>query len=166
MKTLLKNGTLVTASDTIRADILLDGETIALIGQNLPGDADAVVDISGQYILPGAIDVHTHLELPMMGTCSSDDFYTAKIFGMYPCKGTIAVGSDADIAIWDPALKKTMAVATSHQRTDYNLYEGMEVTGWPDKVYSRGRLLVDGDLWHGKPGTGKYIHRSAHAPVI
>ena len=473
MKTLIKNGTIVTASDTIQADILVDGETVALLGQNLPGEDAVTVDASGKYILPGAIDVHTHLDLPMMGTCSSDDFYSghkaaafggttshidfaiqskgeslyqaletwhakardkavidygfhmtltdpteaalneipsmvnygvttikilmaykgrlqvddtglfrallktaeagmlmmvhaengdaidvlikdalargnlspvhhaltrphwceaeatlraialaavaqaplyvvhmtcqvaveqltygrerglkvmgetcpqylfftvdnlrqddgakwvfsppvrtqadneylwqalargelqavgtdhcpfpfdgtrpltyegqpfrragkelgrddftkipngapgiqdrmpilwaygvgagrltvnqlaeltstnpAKIFGLYPRKGTIAVGSDADLVIWDPNLKKTMGVATSHQRTDYNLYEGMEVTGWPEKVYSRGRLLVDGDEWHGKPGTGAYLARKAHALVI
>jgi dihydropyrimidinase len=473
MKTLIKNGAIVTASDTIQADILVDGETVALLGQNLPGEDAVAVDASGKFILPGAIDVHTHLDLPMMGTCSSDDFYTghkaaafggttshidfaiqskgetlyqaletwhakardkavidygfhmtltdpteaalneipsmvnygvttikilmaykgrlqvddtglfrallktaeagmlmmvhaengdaievliqdalargnlapvhhaltrphwceaeatlraialaavaqaplyvvhmtcqaaveqltygrerglkvmgetcpqylffttdnlrqedgakwvfsppvrtradneylwqalgrrelqvvgtdhcpfpfdgtrpilyegqpftragkelgrddftripngapgiqdrmpvlwahgvgagrltlnqlaeltsanpAKVFGLYPRKGTIAVGSDADLVIWDPNLKKTMGVATSHQRTDYNLYEGMEVTGWPEKVYSRGRLLVDGDEWHGKPGTGAYLARKAHATVV
>ena len=90
----------------------------------------------------------------------------AKIFGLYPRKGTIAVGSEADLAIWDPRLKKTMGVATSHQRTDYNLYEGMEVIGWPEKVFSRGRLLVDGDQWHGKPGTGDYLARKANASVL
>mgnify|MGYP001571790873 CR=1 FL=1 len=473
MKTLIKNGIVVTASDTIQADVLIDGETVALLGQNLPGEDAVTVDASGKYILPGAIDVHTHLDLPMMGTCSSDDFYSghkaaafggttshidfaiqskgetlsqafetwhakardkavidygfhmtltdpteaalneipsmvnygvttikilmaykgrlqvddtglfrallktaeagmlmmvhaengdaidvlikdalargnlapvhhaltrphwceaeatlraialaavaeaplyvvhmtcraaveqltygrerglkvmgetcpqylfftadnlrqddgakwvfsppvrtkadneylwralgrgelqvvrtdhcpfpfdgnklmiyegqpfsragkelgrddftkipngapgiqdrmpilwthgvgtgrltvnqlveltsanpAKVFGLYPRKGTIAVGSDADLVVWDPSLKKTMGVATSHQRTDYNLYEGMEVTGWPEKVYSRGRLLVDGDEWHGKPGTGAYLARKAHAPVL
>jgi dihydropyrimidinase len=59
-----------------------------------------------------------------------------------------------------------MGVAASHQRTDYNLYEGWSLTGWPEKVFSRGRLLVDGDDWHGKPGSGVYLHRSPHAPVI
>lgn len=90
----------------------------------------------------------------------------AKIFGLYPGKGTIAVGSDADLVVWDPGLKKTMGVATSHQRTDYNLYEGMEVTGWPVKVYSRGRLLVDGDEWLGRAGTGRYLARKAGAQVL
>jgi dihydropyrimidinase len=90
----------------------------------------------------------------------------AKIFGLYPQKGTLAVGSDADVVIWNPELKKTMGVATSHQRTDYNLYEGLPVTGWPEKVFSRGRLLVDGEHWYGTPGTGRYLARKAHAPVL
>ncbi|HLF27163.1 MAG TPA: dihydropyrimidinase [Anaerolineae bacterium] len=90
----------------------------------------------------------------------------AKIFGLYPRKGTLAVGSDADIVIWDPALKKTMGVKTSHQRTDYNLYEGWEVTGWPEKVFVRGDLLVDGERWLGEPGRGAYLRRNAPATII
>jgi dihydropyrimidinase len=90
----------------------------------------------------------------------------AKIFGMYPRKGTLAVGSDADLVIWDPKIKKTMGVATSYQRTDYNLYEGLEVQGWPDKVYSRGRLLIDGERWFGEAGSGRYLRRAAHAPTL
>jgi len=52
-------------------------------------------------------------------------------------------------------------VATSRHRTDYNLYEGWEVTGWPEKVFRRGELLVDGDTWHGRPGSGEYLERKA-----
>lgn len=87
----------------------------------------------------------------------------AKIFGLYPRKGTLAVGSDADVVIWDPTLSKTMGLAVSHQRTDYNLYEGMPVTGWPIKVYRRGELLVDGERWLGQAGSGHYMLRAAHA---
>ena len=76
MTTLIKNGTVVTAGDTFRADILIDGEKVKLIGQNLPGDGHEVIDAEGLLLLPGGIDVHTHLELPFGGTLSSDDFFT------------------------------------------------------------------------------------------
>ena len=76
MLTLIKNGTLITAADTIQADLLIDGEKIEIIGQNLNTEGAAVIDASGKYILPGGIDVHTHLELPVGVTISSDDFYT------------------------------------------------------------------------------------------
>ena len=90
----------------------------------------------------------------------------AKIFGLYPQKGTLAVGSDADVVIWDPNKKATWGVAASHQRTDYNLFEGWEVTGLPVKVYRRGELLVDGDRWLGRAGSGKWTPRATHAPVL
>lgn len=90
----------------------------------------------------------------------------AKIFGLYPQKGTLAVGADADVVIWDPNKTKTWGVAASHQRTDYNLYEGWEVKGLPVKVFRRGELLVDGDTWHGRAGTGRWTARAAHAPVL
>jgi len=90
----------------------------------------------------------------------------AKIFGLYPHKGTLAVGSDADVVIWDPKLKKTMGVNTSKHRLDYDLYEGWEVTGYPEKVYLRGNLLVDGDTWNGEPGGGMWLKRDIYAPTI
>jgi dihydropyrimidinase len=90
----------------------------------------------------------------------------AKIFGMYPRKGTLAVGSDADVVIWNPNLKKTVSVSNTHQRTDYNLYEGMELQGLPEKVLVRGNMIVDGEKWLGKAGQGKFIKRSPNAAVI
>ncbi len=83
----------------------------------------------------------------------------AKIFGLYPRKGALLEGSDADIVIWDPEKKVKYGVAMSHQRTDYNLYEGWELTGYPEKVFLRGSLIVDGDEWKGKRGTGQFLKR-------
>lgn len=90
----------------------------------------------------------------------------AKIFGMYPQKGTLVVGSDADIVVWDPNLKKVINLQNSHQRLDYNLYEDWEVTGGPEKVYVRGNLVVDGNQWLGRPGLGSFVRRNACAPVL
>ena len=76
MRTLIKGGTVVTASETFPSDVLIDEGKIALLGSDLPADGAVVVEAHGKYILPGGIDVHTHLELPFGGTVASDDFYT------------------------------------------------------------------------------------------
>lgn len=76
MKTLIKNGRIVTAVDDYHADILIDGETITTIGRSLDIEVDRVVNASGKMVIPGGIDPHTHMELPFGGTSSSDDFFT------------------------------------------------------------------------------------------
>jgi dihydropyrimidinase len=76
MRTLIRNGTIVNADATTRADVLIDGETIALIGSDLNVTADRTVDASGKWVIPGAIDVHTHMELPFGGTFAKDTFET------------------------------------------------------------------------------------------
>lgn len=90
----------------------------------------------------------------------------AKVFGMYPRKGTIAPGADADIVIWDPAKKHTISAATHHMHVDYNCYEGMEVTGWPVRVMVRGRTLVQDGQWKGEAGYGAFVARDAHGQVL
>lgn len=83
----------------------------------------------------------------------------AKIFGLYPRKGALMEGSDADIVIWDPEKTVTYGAAMSHQRTDYNLYEGWELTGYPEKVFLRGKMIVDGKEWKGARGGGQFLKR-------
>lgn len=83
----------------------------------------------------------------------------AKIFGLYPKKGSIQPGSDADIAIWDPNLEVKYGVNTAQHRTDYNLYEGWKLKGFPITVLQRGSILVDRGQWFGKPGQGQFLSR-------
>jgi dihydropyrimidinase len=85
----------------------------------------------------------------------------ARIFGMYPRKGTIAAGSDADIVLWDPTAEHTISAATHNMRVDYSMFEGFKVRGNARKVYSRGELVVDGGKFVGKAGRGKYLRRAA-----
>jgi dihydropyrimidinase len=90
----------------------------------------------------------------------------AKIFNIYPRKGCVAVGSDADIVIWDPEGTKTISVKTHHQNIDFNIFEGMQIKGKPSHTISNGILkYVDGDLRVEK-GTGKYIKRPAFQPMF
>jgi len=84
----------------------------------------------------------------------------AKFFGLYPRKGTIAVGSDADIVVFDPDKRVTLSVDRSHSRVDYNLYEGTEVSGAPEVVLLRGKVIVENDELVGQPGDGRFVKRA------
>src|SRR5204863_7620353 len=83
----------------------------------------------------------------------------AKMFGLFPRKGTIAVGSDADIVVFDPNKKQTLSVKTLHMRVDYNPYEGTKVEGAPAFVISQGNVIIEGDKLVGKKGDGSVIKR-------
>lgn len=87
----------------------------------------------------------------------------AKLFGLFPRKGTIAVGSDADIVIWDPNRPYTISAQTHFMRVDYNPYEGMTISGSPAYVMSRGKLVFEGDKFVGKKGDGKYLKRGMYS---
>ncbi|MEP6800661.1 MAG: dihydropyrimidinase [Acidobacteriota bacterium] len=87
----------------------------------------------------------------------------AKIFGLFPRKGTIAPGSDADIVVFDPEKKVTLSAKTLHMKVDYNPYEGREVTGAAETVLSRGRVVIDRGRFVGKPGAGSFLKRSARS---
>jgi dihydropyrimidinase len=84
----------------------------------------------------------------------------AKIFGLFPRKGTIAPGSDADIVIFDPNRTERLSAKTLHMRVDYNPYEGREVTGVTETVISRGNVIVDGERFTGRAGAGSFLKRS------
>jgi dihydropyrimidinase len=85
----------------------------------------------------------------------------ARIFGMYPKKGVLAVGSDADLVLWDPHEELTISAATHHMRVDYSMFEGFQVRGNARDVYSRGELIVSAGRFIGKPGRGNYLRREA-----
>ena len=84
----------------------------------------------------------------------------AKLFGLYPRKGTIAVGSDADIVVFDPEKRVTITAKGQHSRIDYNLYEGTEVVGTPETVLLRGNVLVEDGELVATPGIGRYVARA------
>lgn len=89
----------------------------------------------------------------------------AKLFGLYPRKGTIAAGSDADLAIWDPALKKAVTASGSQTNADYSPYEGWEVTGWPVMTLSRGDVIFDHGVFSAEQGRGQVLRRGRYLPV-
>jgi dihydropyrimidinase len=84
----------------------------------------------------------------------------AKIFGLFPRKGTIAPGSDADIVVFDPEKKQTLSAKTLHMKVDYNPYEGREVSGVSEVVLSRGRVIVEKGKFTGRAGAGSFLKRS------
>jgi dihydropyrimidinase len=144
--------------------IVYEGHPIAIPGKEL-GKDDFTKIPNG---LPGVGD-----RLPILwtyavrsGKLSPNQFVAltstnpAKIFGLYPRKGTLMPGSDADIVIWDPDRRVRYGLAYSHHRTDYNLYENWELVGFPEKVFLRGTMIVDGEKWLGKAGMGNYLLRN------
>ena len=85
----------------------------------------------------------------------------ARIYGLHPRKGTVAVGSDADLAIWDPNLEVTVTHDMLHDNVGYTPYEGMRLKGWPTTVVSQGRVVVDEGELHAEPGSGRFVERTA-----
>jgi dihydropyrimidinase len=145
--------------------ITYEGHQVRIPGKEL-GHADFTKIPNG---LPGVQD-----RLPIIwthgvrgGKISANEFVAltstnpARMFGLYPRKGALLPGSDADIVIWDPECRVKYGVDMSHHRTDYNLYEGWELVGYPEKVYLRGKLIVDRQNWLGKAGQGSFLHRSS-----
>lgn len=150
--------------------ILYEGSLIAIPGKEL-GKEDFTKIPNG---LPGVGD-----RLPLLwtygvraGKISPNQFVAltstnaAKIFGLYPQKGSIAPGADADIVIWDPDRRLTYGVAYAQHRTDYNLFEGWELVGFPEKVFLRGNLIVDNGVWSGKAGMGRFLPRKGGTVLL
>jgi dihydropyrimidinase len=99
----------------------------------------------------GRIDVERFVELVATNP--------ARLFGLYPRKGTIAVGSDADLVVWDPEETRTVSASRLRSRSDYSVYEGREVTGWPVAVVSRGEVVLEEGSITAQPGRGRWIAR-------
>jgi dihydropyrimidinase len=87
----------------------------------------------------------------------------AKLFGLYPRKGTIAVGSDADLVIFDPDEQQVISAKTHHMRVDYSMFEGIQITGVPKTVLSRGLTVIDSGKFAGRPGAGQFLRRQTYA---
>ena len=129
----------------------LGADDFTKIPNGLPGVQDRMPILWTYGVRAGKISANQFVEL----MCTNP----AKIFGLYPRKGALVPGADADIVIWDPEKRVKYGVAHSHQRTDYNLYEGWELVGYPEKVFLRGKLIVDGEKWLGKAGDGEFLKR-------
>lgn len=163
MKTLLiKNGTVVTASDIQVADVYIEGEKIHTIGKGLKLSADQTIDAKGCYLFPGGIDAHTHMELPFMGTHSSDDFETGTLAGLHGGTTTII-----DFAIQTQGKTLGAALSQWHEKaggkavgdyafhvavTDFNestkkeiqaLVEEKGITSFKTFMAYKGALMVD-----------------------
>ncbi len=89
----------------------------------------------------------------------------AKLFGLYPRKGTIAVGSDADLVIFDPEAESVLSAKTHHMNVDYSMFEGMRVKGVPRTVLSRGEVILDDGEFLGRPGRGSFLRRQTHGTL-
>ncbi len=123
------------------------------VPNGIPGVGARLPILFSEGVSKGRIDINTFVAVTSTNH--------AKTYGLYPRKGTIAVGSDADIAIWDPSKRMTIANANQHHGSDYTPYEGIEVTGWPVLTMVRGKTVVrDGALVAGKP-VGAYQPRGA-----
>ena len=90
----------------------------------------------------------------------------AQIFNLYPRKGLVAAGSDADLVVWDPMASKTISAKTHHQNVDYNIFEGMTVTGTASHTISQGKVVFKGGELQVQRGAGRYIERPPFAPYF
>jgi dihydropyrimidinase len=120
------------------------------IPNGLPG-VETRMDLLHSGVVDGHISRRRWIEI----ACATP----ARMFGLYPRKGTIAPGSDADVVVYDPNATQTLSASTHHMAVDYSCYEGRQLTGKVDTVLSRGRVLIDGGEYLGEAGHGRYLRR-------
>jgi dihydropyrimidinase len=119
------------------------------VANGVPGLELRMPLLFSEGVLTGRIDLNRFVAL----TATNG----ARLYGLYPRKGTIAVGADADIAIWDPGATRRVTYDMLHDAVGYTPYEGREVTGWPVTVISRGRVVVEDGALHAEPGSGRFL---------
>ncbi|MEZ5931300.1 MAG: dihydropyrimidinase [Alphaproteobacteria bacterium] len=123
------------------------------IANGLPGLELRMPLLFSEGVVKGRIDIHRFVELCCTGG--------ARLYGLHPQKGTIAIGADADIAIWDPEKRTEISHDTTHDATGYCPYAGMTLTGWPVTVLARGEVIVEGGDFKGERGRGRLLTRPA-----
>ncbi len=122
------------------------------IPNGLPGVEDRVDLLHDGGVVAGRISVERWVEV--ISTAP------ARMFGMYPRKGSISIGADADLVVYDPNAKRTISAATHHMDVDYSCYEGRTVQGRSDVVLSRGAVIVRNGEFTGRKGHGRFVKRS------
>jgi dihydropyrimidinase len=135
-----------------REQKLLGKDDFRAIPNGAPGMENRLELIHHFGVRGGRITLHRMVELLSTNP--------AKLFGMYPKKGTIAIGSDADLVVFDPEKRHTISAATHHSASDINIYEGTEVVGAPETVLLRGQVLVEGGELVAAPGSGQFVARA------
>ncbi len=126
-------------------------DDFSLIPNGAPGIETRLVSLFDIGVMQGKLSLNRFVEL----TSTTP----AKLFGLFPRKGTIAVGSDADIVLFDPAATQTIRAHDLHSQCDYTLLEGRSLQGRVEKVFLRGELIVDGRQWLGREGMGRFVPR-------
>jgi dihydropyrimidinase len=121
------------------------------------GSVEHRLDLLHQGVVTGEIGLPRWVEL-----CSTTP---ARLFGLYPRKGVIAPGGDADLVVYDPTARQTLGVATHHMNLDHSAYEGIEVTGQVETVLSRGSVVLDERRFTGRRGHGTYLRRGLAEPL-
>ena len=127
------------------------------IPNGVPGLAARLPLVFSEGVAKGRIDLNTYVRLIATNP--------AKLFGLYPRKGTIAPGSDADLVLWDPGKRVTITNALMQHVIDYTPYEGMEVTGWPVATVKGGRVAMRDGKVQAEPGTGEFLPRAPYAMI-
>jgi dihydropyrimidinase len=127
------------------------------VANGLPGLETRAPILFSEGVVAGRIDIERFVAL--------NSSNAARIYGLYPRKGTISVGADADIAIWDPEKKVVIRNADLHHNVDYTPFEGMMVQGWPVTVLSRGDVVCDAGVLHGAKGRGRFLECGPPEPM-
>jgi dihydropyrimidinase len=136
----------------------LGKDDFSKIPNGAPGIETRLMLLWDGGVRTGRIDAHKFVEI----TSSNP----ARMFGLWPRKGTVAVGSDGDLVVWDPDKEVTLGAKTLHMRVDYNPYEGRVVKGAPAVVLSRGDVIVDHGAFKGRKGRGEFVKRQAGRPLV